>query len=92
MKTIWVRKLFLILSKVLIFWEKRRKNNVPFSQRDTSLVGILTSLLLDENTVQALSSSVIAGTAGNVSTHGNSASCSKTEQIAPPANSERIKG
>ena len=46
----------------------------------------------DKNTVQALSPSVITGTAGNVSTHGNNISCSKTEQIAPPANSEKIKG
>ena len=74
------------------FWENQSKNNVPFSQRDTSLVGILASLLQDENTVQALSPSVIASTAGNVSTQGNSASCFKTKQIAPPANSERIKG
>ena len=74
------------------FWEKQSKNNVPFSQRDTSLVGILASLLQDENTVQALSLSVIASTAGNVSTHGNSTSCFKTKQIAPPANSKRIKG
>ena len=55
----------------------------------------MTPLLQDENTVQALSTvqaSVITSTAGNVSTHGNSSSCSKTEQIAPLANSERIKG
>ena len=36
--------------------------------------------------------SVVTSTSGNVSTHGNSTSCSKTEKIAPPANSERIKG
>ena len=40
---------------------------------------------------QPLSPSVITSTAGNASTHGNSTSCSKTEQIAPPANSEKIK-
>ena len=74
--------------------EKRSKskNNVSLSQRHTSLVDILASLLQDENTVQALSPSVITSTAENVSTHGNSTSCSKTEQEATPANSERIKG
>ena len=38
-----------------------------------------------------LSRSVITSTAGNISKHGNSNSCSKAEQIALPANSERIK-
>ena len=52
---------------------------------------MLASLLHDENTVQALSPSAITSNAGNVSTHGNSTSCSKTEQIAPSANSEIIK-
>ena len=52
-----------------------------------SLVNILASLLQDKNTVQALSLSVITSTAENVLTHGNSTSCSKAEQIAPPANS-----
>ena len=53
-----------------------------------SLVNILASLLQDKNTVQALSLSVITSTAENVLTHGNSStSCSKAEQIAPPANS-----
>ena len=49
-------------------------------------------LLQDENTVQALIPSVITSTAGNFSTHGKSTSCSKIEKIAPPANSEIIKG
>ena len=52
--------------------EKRSKNNVSLSQRDTSLVDILASLLKGENTVQALSPSVITSTTGNVSIHGNS--------------------
>ena len=60
---------------------EKQSKNVSLSQRDT-LVDILVSLLKDENTVQALSPSVITSTAGNVSTHGNSTSCSKTEQIA----------
>ena len=34
---------------------------------------------------------ISTSTAGNVSKHGNSNSCSKAEQIALPANSERIK-
>ena len=72
--------------------KKQSKNNVSLSQRDTSLVDILASLLEDENIVQALSPSDITSTAGNVSTHGKSTSCFKTEQIAPLANSERIKG
>ena len=72
--------------------QSKSKNNISLSQRGTSLVDILASLLQDENTVQTLSPSVITSTTGNVSTHGNSFSCSKTEQEAPPANSERIKG
>ena len=72
--------------------EKQSRNNVSLSQQDTSLVDILASLLQDENTVQALSPSVITSTAGNVSTHGNRTSCFKTEQKPPPASSERIKG
>ena len=60
---------------------EKQSKNVSLSQRDT-LVDILVSLLKDENTVQALSPSVITSTAGNVSTHGNSTSCSKIEQIA----------
>ena len=71
--------------------QSKSKNNISLSQRGTSLVDILASLLREENTVQTLSPSVITRTAGNVSTHGNSTSCSKTEQEAPPANSERIK-
>ena len=51
--------------------EKQSKNNVSLSQQDTSLVDILASLLQGENTVQALSPSVITSTAGNVSTHRN---------------------
>ena len=35
--------------------EKQIKNNVSLSQRHTSLVDILASLLQDKNTVQALS-------------------------------------
>ena len=66
------------------FREKQSKNNVSLSQRDTSLIDILASLLQDENNVQALSPSVIISTAGNSSTHANSISCSKTEQITPP--------
>ena len=72
--------------------QSKSKNNVSLSNRDTSLVDILASLLRDENTVQASSPSVITSTAGNVSTHWNSTSCSKTEQEAPLANSERMKG
>ena len=72
--------------------EKQGKNNVSLLQRDTSLVDVLASLLQDENTVQALNPSVITSTAGNVSTHGKSTSCSKAEQIAPPANSKKLKG
>ena len=55
------------------------KNNVSLSQRDTSLVDILASLLQHENSVEALSPSVFTSTTGNVSTHGNSTSCSKTK-------------
>ena len=71
---------------------EKQSKNVSLSQQDTSLVDILASLLQDENTVQALSPSVVTSTAGNVSTHGNRTSCFKTEQKAPPANSERMKG
>ena len=60
---------------------EKQSKYVSLSQRDT-LVDTLVSLLQDENTVQALSPSVITSTAGNVSTHGNSTSCSKTEKIA----------
>ena len=74
--------------------ERQGKNNVSLSRGDTSLVGILAFLLQDGNTVHDISQCVITRTrtAGNVSTHDNSTSCSKTEQIAPPASSERIKG
>ena len=72
--------------------EKQSKNHVSLSNKIVSLVDILAFLLQDENTVQAISPSVITSTTGNVSTHGNSTSCSKKEQIAPPANSKRIKG
>ena len=71
---------------------EKQSKNVSLSQQDTSLVDILASLLQDENTVQALSPSVVTSTAGNVSTHGNCTSCFKTEQKPPPASSERIKG
>ena len=71
---------------------EKQSKNVSLSQQDTSLVDILASLLQDENTVQALSPSVVTSTAGNVSTHGNRTSCFKTEQKPPPASSERIKG
>ena len=46
--------------------QSKSKNNVSLSQRDTSLVDMLASLLQDENTVQDLSPSVITSTAGNV--------------------------
>ena len=72
--------------------EKQSKNNVSLPQQDTSLVDILASLLQDENTVQALSPSVVTSAVANVSTHGNCTSCFKTEQKPPPASSERIKG
>ena len=42
--------------------EKQSKNNVSLSQQDTSLVNILAPLLQDENTVQALSPSVVTST------------------------------
>ena len=71
--------------------EKQSKDNVPLLQQDTSLIDILTSLLQDKNTVQALNPSVITSTTGDVSTHGNSTSCFKTEQKPPPASSERVK-
>ena len=70
--------------------EKKNKKNVSLSQQDTSLIDMIASLLQDKNTVQALSPSVITSTAGNVSTHGNSTFCSKTEQKAPPASTERL--
>ena len=70
--------------------EKKSKSNVSLWQQGTSLVDILASLLQDKNTVLALSPSVITSTAGNVSTHGNSTFCSKTEQKAPPASTERL--
>ena len=70
---------------------EKQSKNVSLSQRDTFLVDILASLLRDKSTVQALSPSIITSTAGNVSTNDTSSSCSKTKQIAPPANSERIK-
>ena len=72
--------------------EKQSKNNVSLPQQDTSLVDILASLLQDENTVQALSPSVVTSAVANVSTHGNCTSCFNTEQKPPPASSERIKG
>ena len=72
--------------------EKKSKNNASLSQLYTSFVDILASLLQDEDTVHTFSPSVITSTAGNVSIHGNSTYCSKTEQIAPPANVERITG
>ena len=64
----------IIYSKkqVFNFREKQSKNNVSLSQRDNSSVDILASLLQDENTVHALSPSVIISTAGNISTHSNS--------------------
>ena len=71
--------------------EKQSKDNVPLLQQDTSLIDILTPLLQDKNTVQALNPSVITSTTGDVSTHGNSTSCFKTEQKPPPASSERVK-
>ena len=56
--------------------QSKSKNNASLSQRDTSLIDILASFLQDENTVQASSPSVTTSTAGNVSSHGNSTSCS----------------
>ena len=91
-KTISVGKLFLIISKVLITREKQSKDNVSLSQRHTSLLDLLAFLLQEKNTVQSFSPSVITSTAGNVSTHGNRTSCSKTEQILPSASNERLKG
>ena len=90
-KTISVRKLFLIISKVLILG-RQIKDNVSLSQRHTSLLDLLPFLLQDKNTVQSFSPSVITSTAGNISTHGNRTSCSKTEQTVPSASKERLKG
>ena len=42
--------------------QKQSKNIVSLSQQDTSLVNILAPLLQDENTVQALSPSVVTST------------------------------
>ena len=96
MERIWVRKLPLTRSEVLILERNKVKNSVFLSKRDTCLVDILASSLQDENTVQALSRPVITSTTGNASTHGSCIlhlySSSKKEERAPPANLLRIKG
>ena len=86
------REINSINNKTLISLDEKGLGDVSLSQKDTSLVNILASLLHEDCSVQVVTSSIVTSTAGNNSTQGRSIICSEVEQNMLPAKSGRIKG
>ena len=86
------REINSINNKTLISLDEKGLGDVSLSQKDTSLVNILASLLHDDSSVQVVTPSILTSTAGNNSTQGRSIICSEVEQNMLPAKSGRIKG
>ena len=86
------REINSINNKTLISLDEKGLGDVSLSQKDTSLVNILASLLHDDSSVQVVTPSIVTSTAGNNSTQGRSIICSEVEQNMLPAKSGRIKG
>ena len=87
-----IRREIYSINKTLISLDEKGLGDVSLSQKDTSLVNILASLLHDDSSVQVVTPSIVTSTAGNNSIQGRSIICSEVKQNMLPAKSGRIKG